>query len=181
MVMNIVNIQALIFLYSFISGALIGLLYDLFRIKRRFIKTSNLIVNIEDIIYWILVVVILLLNAYISNDGEIRGYIIIGTILGVVIYIVALSKVVLTVSDVLIRVVIKIVIGIINVLMYPINIVYKALKVLLRPVRKCLKILLKAVRRVLRILKRIIKRIINMKLTKFNIIIKIFKNILRKI
>jgi len=65
---------------------IIAFIYDAFRIKRRAVKTSALVTYIEDIIYWIIVSIIMFAVVYYSNEGEIRGYLFLGTILGAVLY-----------------------------------------------------------------------------------------------
>ena len=75
-----------------------ALIYDLFRIKRKTIRTLNLITYIEDLIYWIIVSLIIFLMVYISNDGQLRGFIFLGIAVGALLYIMLLSRLVMKVS-----------------------------------------------------------------------------------
>ena len=61
---------------------IIAFIYDVFRIRKA-IRTSNIIVYFEDFIYWILVALVLFV-VYISNEGELRGYLIVGAIIGII-------------------------------------------------------------------------------------------------
>lgn len=87
-----VSTQAYVFLCSVIGGILIAFVYDLFRIKRKAMKTANLFVYLEDLLYWVVVAVIIFAVVYYSNEGEIRGYVFIGTVLGIILYALLLSK-----------------------------------------------------------------------------------------
>ncbi|NMA67248.1 MAG: hypothetical protein GX957_13610 [Clostridiaceae bacterium] len=74
------------------AGILIGFLYDLFRLKRRLVKTRPSMIHIEDIIYWICAAIILFLSSYVLSSGETRGYFILGTIVGAITYAGIFSK-----------------------------------------------------------------------------------------
>ncbi len=93
--------QTYVFLWSVVIGAFLALVFDFFRILRRKGKTPNYIVYIQDIIYWIIVTLIIITSAFITNDGELRGYMFIGYILGAVIYIVSISKFILKISNII--------------------------------------------------------------------------------
>ena len=71
-------------LIFFLTGAIIGFVFDFFRILRRSFKTSDLITYIQDILFWLCSCAILLFSIFRFNNGELRGYIFIGTIIGVV-------------------------------------------------------------------------------------------------
>lgn len=75
-----------------ITGIIIGILFDTFRIIRKSFKTADFITYIEDIIFWILTGLILLFTIFTFNDGEIRIYIFVGLLLGIVTYLLTISK-----------------------------------------------------------------------------------------
>ena len=79
-------------LIFFLTGAIIGFVFDFFRILRRSFKTSDLITYIQAILFWLSSGAILLFSIFRFNNGELRGYIFIGTIIGVVAYMLFLSK-----------------------------------------------------------------------------------------
>lgn len=85
--------QAYLFLVFSLTGVVIGILFDIFRILRRTFKTSNIITYIEDILFWILTGILILYNIWYFNDGEIRIYMFLGIIIGVLIYMSTLSGV----------------------------------------------------------------------------------------
>lgn len=87
--------QAYLFLVFSLTGIIIGIIFDFFRILRKSFKTSNIITYIEDIIFWILTGFIILYAIWFFNDGEIRTYIFLGIIMGVLVYMVTLSSLII--------------------------------------------------------------------------------------
>ena len=80
------------FLLFILTGISIGILFDIFRILRRSFKTIDFITYIQDFLFWILAGVILLYSIFSFNNGELRAYIFIGVIMGVILYMLILSK-----------------------------------------------------------------------------------------
>jgi Spore cortex protein YabQ (Spore_YabQ). len=73
-------------------GAALAFLYDLFRVKRRLVKTSAIFINIEDVLFWLIAAVIVFLASYIISSGETRFYFFSGIFIGGLIYFTFLSK-----------------------------------------------------------------------------------------
>lgn len=76
----------------FISGLLIGVLFDIFRVSRKAFKIPNILVYIEDVLFWILTGAITLFTIFTFTDGQIRLYMILIMILGTFIYLITISK-----------------------------------------------------------------------------------------
>ncbi len=85
--------QAYLFLIFSITGILIGALFDIFRALRKSFKTSNIITYIEDIVFWLLTGTLIIYNIWYFNDGEIRIYMFLGIIIGILIYLLTLSSI----------------------------------------------------------------------------------------
>lgn len=100
-----VNSQALIFLYTVIGGAAVALVFDLFRILRKAVRTGSLVTFAEDLLFWLIVSVIMFLTIFYSNDGELRAYLFIGACIGVILYALLLSRIVMASSLFIIRIV----------------------------------------------------------------------------
>ena len=100
--------QAYLFLIFVINGLIIGLLFDFFRILRRSIKTSNIITYIEDVLFWILTGLLVLYNIWYFNNGEIRIFMFLGIILGVLIYMSTLSNIIVKIFSTILQTIIKI-------------------------------------------------------------------------
>lgn len=124
--MSIYNQLLNLFLFI-VTGITIGILFDIFRIIRRSFKTPDFITYIEDIIFWILTGFILLFTIFTFNDGEIRIYIFIGLILGLIVYLLTLSKYFIKVS-------VSIICFIKKIIYYPIHVIYTFIrKFIFRP------------------------------------------------
>lgn len=121
--------QAYLFLVFSITGVIIGILFDIFRILRRTIKTSNIITYIEDVLFWILTGLLVLYNIWYFNNGEIRIFMFLGIILGVLIYM-------STLSNIIIKVFSKILKTIINILELPIKTIIAILQKIISKISK---------------------------------------------
>lgn len=84
--------QLYIVISFLISGLLIGLLFDIFRITRRTFKLPNIIIYIEDILFWILTGLIIIGANVVCTDGQIRLYMILMLMVGSLIYFLIISK-----------------------------------------------------------------------------------------
>jgi len=112
---------------SILTGIIIGILFDIFRIIRKSFKTPDFITYIEDILFWILAGLILLFNLFVFNNGELRIYIFIGLIFGLFIYMLTLSKYFIKIS-------VGILVFIKKVFYFPIHIIGSFIKkFILRP------------------------------------------------
>jgi len=75
-------------------GLVLAFLYDLFRIKRRFVRTSVVFIHIEDILFWIIAAIIVFLASYVISSGETRFYFFTGLCAGAFAYFALLSRIV---------------------------------------------------------------------------------------
>jgi len=121
--------QVYIFLYAILAGAIAAFLYDLLRIKRRAVKTGVIFVGLEDILYWLTVAVFLFITVYNSNSGQMRGFIFIGNVIGVMLYEALLSNLIIKSSMMVIRLIIKIFKFIWMVVSYPFRLAYKIIAI----------------------------------------------------
>lgn len=90
--------QLYIVISFFFSGIVIGILFDLFRSTRRSFKIPNIIIYIEDTLFWILTGLIIILTIFICTDGQIRLYMILILITGAFIYFSLVSKFVIIIN-----------------------------------------------------------------------------------
>ncbi|MCX7773170.1 MAG: spore cortex biosynthesis protein YabQ [Clostridia bacterium] len=102
---NNVMYQLTVFGGAGAAGVLIAFLYDLFRLKRRVIKTKPIVVHVEDILYWLCAAVILFLASYALSDGETRGYFYSGAVIGALLYLGLFSRPVLWLLMTLIKII----------------------------------------------------------------------------
>ena len=104
--------QAYLFLVFSLTGVAIGILFDFFRILRRSIKTSNLVTYIQDILFWILTGIIVLYSIWYFNNGELRIFVFLGLIIGILIYMTTLSSIIIKIFS-------KLLVFLINILKVP--------------------------------------------------------------
>lgn len=104
---EIVNTQTLLFIRAIQVGMLLASLYDLIRIARKMVKHPNWLVQIEDMLYWIVCMFISFGIFYIHNFASIRFFVLIGMLLGAVFYLVTFSIVFMKVATYVIEVVKK--------------------------------------------------------------------------
>ena len=70
----------------FISGMIIGIIFDVFRITRKSFKIPNIITYIEDVLFWICTGGVILFSIFRYTDGQIRLYMICILIFGAFVY-----------------------------------------------------------------------------------------------
>lgn len=137
---EIINNQAYLFVIYFICGIIIGIFFDLFRILRKSFKTSDFITYIEDIIFGILTGIFLIFMLFIFNNGQLRFYIFLAIILGLIIYMLTISKYFIKINVKIIVTIKQTIMKIISIILYPIKKLLDilkeyVLKALLKPFR----------------------------------------------
>ena len=100
--------QAYLFIVFSLTGVVIGILFDFFRILRRSFKTSNIITYVEDVLFWILTGVLILYNIWYFNNGEIRIYMFLEIIMGLLIYMLTLSNIIVSLFSKILKMLIRI-------------------------------------------------------------------------
>ena len=100
---NNVMVELTVFGGAGAAGVLLAFLYDLFRLKRRMVRTKPVLVHIEDIIYWLCAAMIVFLSSYILSSGETRAYFYAGVFIGGIVYLGLLSRTILWILSTIIR------------------------------------------------------------------------------
>ena len=108
----------------FLTGICIGLLFDFFRIQRKVLKTCDFITYIQDILFWIVSGLIIIFVIMKYTNGEIRIYMVLGIILGILIYFLIISKYIM---KIFVRI-LSFLLNIIGKLLFPIKKIYKIIK-----------------------------------------------------
>lgn len=127
--------QANLFLIFGINGIIIGLLFDFFRILRRSFKTKDFITYIQDILFWILTGFILLYSIFTFNNGEIRLFMFLGVVIGIIIYMLFISSYIIKINVAIIKFIKNIIIKIFNIIIVPFKAIYNLVKKLFfRPI-----------------------------------------------
>lgn len=127
--------QLQLFFIFLINGLLICLLFDFFRILRKAIKTADFITYIEDVLFWILTGFIILYSIFTYNNGEIRLFMFLAIIVGILIYLTFISKMILSISLSIINVVKKILGTVFHIIKIPFQFLMKWIKkIFLNPI-----------------------------------------------
>ena len=84
--------QAAAFLATAAAGAVLGMLYDCFRILRRVWRHKTVTTTIEDAIFWLVSTLLMFAFLLNRNLGDIRAFIFMGLALGAVLYFLMLSR-----------------------------------------------------------------------------------------
>lgn len=78
--------QATLLAGSFGLGAWLMFCYDLLRISRLLLPAKTWLISLEDVFYWMYVSASVFSLLYRQNDGILRGYVIAGVVLGMLLY-----------------------------------------------------------------------------------------------
>ena len=136
-----VSYQFKIFLTSLLIGLILGIFYDFIKIFRKYVLHNNIIINIEDTIYWIFMSIVIFLVVLYQNDGEIRNFFIIGIFTSVILYHFLISKIFIKIFIKIINLFLLIFSFIIKAISFPFLIVYN---IIFKPILKILKNIFKA-------------------------------------
>ncbi|MBE6718625.1 MAG: hypothetical protein E7574_05170 [Ruminococcaceae bacterium] len=109
-------------LYSLVLGVFLGLVYDVFRIRRLVFFCDNenepgkkaiilkhknriesIIIFFEDILFWLVCSVSICIFIYYINSGRFRSISIVGAVAGFLVYYNTVGRLVMMLSDVIIR------------------------------------------------------------------------------
>lgn len=100
-----VETEIKLFAIYFITGVLLSILFDIFRASRKNNKTSNIATCIQDIIFWLIAFIIIIIVMFKSNNFEIRFYLVIALVLGSILYYLTISKIVININTRVIKII----------------------------------------------------------------------------
>lgn len=127
--------QTSLFLIFTIDGVLIGIIFDIFRILRKTIKTSDFVTYIEDFLFWIITSIILFYSIFTYNNGELRFFMFLAVILGFVLYICTISSYLIKINVKIINVIKRIFLKLFEIIYNPLIKTFKILKkVIFKPI-----------------------------------------------
>lgn len=75
-----------VFLEAAWYGMLIAISYDALRILRRVIRHHDIVVGIQDFLFWVVVGIVVFSMIFQCNDGIVRGYIFLALLTGAYLY-----------------------------------------------------------------------------------------------
>ena len=86
------NNQIYLFSIYMLCGIVIGIGFDIFRVLRKSFRTSDMVTYIEDILFGILTGIFLIIMLFIFNNGQLRFFIFVAIFLGLLLYLLTISK-----------------------------------------------------------------------------------------
>jgi len=116
--------QAWLFLSTVLVGVAIGLFYDVFRIFRKIIPHSTIVVQLEDLFFWLIVTIAVFYFMLHRNFGEIRPFTILGVIVGAALYFATISQWIVKVVVAVIKYVIKVFISVVRIIFTPLRLFF---------------------------------------------------------
>lgn len=122
-------------IYS-VCGIIIGIFFDLFRILRRSFRTPDIVTYIEDILFGIFTGIFLIFILFVFNNGEMRFFMFFAIMLGLLLYLLTISKYFIKINVTVLVTIKKIIKRILLILVYPITLLKKILsRLILKPFR----------------------------------------------
>ncbi|MCR5702001.1 MAG: spore cortex biosynthesis protein YabQ [Lachnospiraceae bacterium] len=79
----------------FLLGVALAVVYDLVRIFRLLVPHMDIIVDLEDLAFWLFTAWMVFGTLFKYNQGALRGYAFIGMFAGVIIYALTLSRLIM--------------------------------------------------------------------------------------
>lgn len=87
-----------LFAICFTLGIALGFCYDILRVFRLFIHHREILVDLEDLVYWIFTAWLVFETLFYFNKGALRSYAFLGMFLGVIAYMCTVSRLILFVA-----------------------------------------------------------------------------------
>lgn len=87
-----ISAELFFFLHAALTGILLSVVYDLFRILRRVYTHGCFLIAVEDACYWLGSALYITYVLMKENDGVIRWYFIFGILLGMLLYNLTISR-----------------------------------------------------------------------------------------
>ncbi|MCL2603567.1 MAG: spore cortex biosynthesis protein YabQ [Defluviitaleaceae bacterium] len=125
--------QAWLFVTTVMVGVAVGVFYDFFRVLRRTASHGKWAVQLEDLFFWLAVTVLVFYYMLHRNYGEIRFFALLGMGLGVVLYFVTVSRLIVKVCVAVVEYLKRVITAVVRIILLPLRLL---LAFLAPPVRK---------------------------------------------
>ncbi len=127
--------QLELFLIFTTTGIIIGILFDIFRVLRKTFKTKDIVTYIEDIVFWILTGFIVLYSIFTFNNGEIRLFMFLAILIGIIIYILLISSYFIKINVMILTTLKNIISKTIKIILIPFKYLYLLIrKIFFKPI-----------------------------------------------
>ncbi len=127
--------QEYMLVISVMGGMLLGFVWDIYRLLRHYVKMGVVGTAFGDFAYWIISIYFGIQLIFDISYGNVRMFILMGFVLGGLLYFYGLSCYILNVLIYIIDLILKFIKSVIALLINPIKYVIKQLKILLYPLK----------------------------------------------
>lgn len=76
----------------FVCGCMMGGILDVYRVISGQVRLARWLVPLFDVLYWLAAMIIVFRTLYVANLGEVRIFIFLGLLAGIVVYYILLSR-----------------------------------------------------------------------------------------
>lgn len=114
--------QLKLVIFSFLSGVLTGVLFDVYRIIRGFEGTNKILTFIEDTLFWTFSSIVVFIFLLFTNYAYIGFYVYLLIALGIYIYLRLFSRIILSVEHKMLKTMGKFLRVSKNILLLPIDV-----------------------------------------------------------
>lgn len=142
--------QARLFLVLVAAGMAAGLVYDFVRVLRRLVRHSLFMIQAEDLIYWLVFTVFIMMILLWENNGELRVFSVVAPVLGMIIYFGALSEFFLVPATALTLFIKKLILAVLHIFCIPLVFFGKLCAIPINLLKKRLYIFNKFIKKVLK-------------------------------
>lgn len=127
------------FLHSVLMGLIITFAYDWILICRKLFRHGNILISIEDLLYWFACGIGVFYMLYRENNGVLRWFAVMGAALGMLFYKTIVKDRFIYIMSTLIHKIMWFIIHVIQVVLKPLKCLFSALRRFVRFVGKKLK------------------------------------------
>lgn len=96
---DLIYAEAELFVVCLLLGAVLALVYDGVRIFRMLFPHKEIVVDLEDLVFWMFTAWMVFRTLFYYNRGALRGYAFLGMFLGVLIYMLTVSRILMFLAD----------------------------------------------------------------------------------
>lgn len=96
---DLIYAEAELFVVCLLLGAVLALVYDGVRIFRMLFPHKEIVVDLEDLVFWMFTAWMVFRTLFYYNRGALRGYAFLGMFLGVLIYMITVSRILMFLAD----------------------------------------------------------------------------------
>ena len=110
-------------------GFMVGFFYDFLRLVRKFVKHSVLVCNIQDALYWVMVLVTVFYFMLNFFYGELRFFSVLGFFIGMILYFFTISLLVLKTLSIIWMFIARVLGILFKIITYPIRVLINILRI----------------------------------------------------